>query len=633
MTVPITQVTVTASYLTPSGSAAVGTVSFAPDATVNTPGYLLATAVTVVLVDGALSVDLYSTDDPDWAAPGWTYRVHERINGARPRTYNIEVPSAAATLDLASVAPVVPVGEVTPYILATRIGAPLGVASLDADGQVPFSQLGNAPGGGGGAGDPSSTVTAETSYGASSNAGAASTYSRGDHTHGTPALGTSGSTAAAGNHTHSGTYDPAGTAASAVSAHAGASDPHGDRAFATSAVATHSAVATDVHGIADTSALALTSHNHTGTYQPLDTDLTTIAGLTATTDNMIQSVGSAWASRTPAQVKTALALNNLDNTSDAGKPVSTAQQTALDLKANLASPTFTGTPTLPTGTVATTQSAGNSTTAVATTAFVTTADNLKAPLASPTFTGTVAGITAAMVGAIASTLPDAKGDVLTATAADTPARLAVGANDTVLTADSSTATGLKWATPAGGSGTDYKVGAYPTTGRWYRAPSYGPVGANLTMVQNRLYLVPFRLAAGVTFDRIGADVATVGSAGAVIRLGIWASDAAGGLPGTLVLDAGTVQADTGTGSRAITISQALAAGVFWLGVVMQTASGVLLRATVEYDPLIPYFTGANAITGSEAAAAVYASGITGALASTPTLVDNDRGPLLSLRCA
>lgn len=68
--------------------------------------------------------------------------------------------------------------------------------------------------------------------------------------------------------------------------------------------------------------------------QPLDSDLTTIAGLTATTDNFIVSVASAWASRTPAQVKTTLALNNVDNTSDANKPVSTATQTALDLKAN-----------------------------------------------------------------------------------------------------------------------------------------------------------------------------------------------------------------------------------------------------------------------------------------------------------
>lgn len=63
--------------------------------------------------------------------------------------------------------------------------------------------------------------------------------------------------------------------------------------------------------------------------------------------------------------------------------------TADNLKANLASPTFTGTPTLPTGTIGVTQAAGNSTTALATTAFVTTADNLKAPLASPTFTGDV----------------------------------------------------------------------------------------------------------------------------------------------------------------------------------------------------------------------------------------------------
>jgi hypothetical protein len=44
-----------------------------------------------------------------------------------------------------------------------------------------------------------------------------------------------------------------------------------------------------------------------------------------------------------------------------------------------------------------------------------------------------------------------KGDIYAATAASTPARLAVGANDTVLTADSAEATGLKWATPVSGS--------------------------------------------------------------------------------------------------------------------------------------------------------------------------------------
>lgn len=52
--------------------------------------------------------------------------------------------------------------------------------------------------------------------------------------------------------------------------------------------------------------------------------------------------------------------------------------------------------------------------------------------------------------AIQNAIVDAKGDLISATGADTPARLAVGANDTVLTADSSTSTGLKWASPASG---------------------------------------------------------------------------------------------------------------------------------------------------------------------------------------
>lgn len=40
--------------------------------------------------------------------------------------------------------------------------------------------------------------------------------------------------------------------------------------------------------------------------------------------------------------KADVGLGNVDNTSDTNKPVSSAQQTALNLKANIASPTFTG---------------------------------------------------------------------------------------------------------------------------------------------------------------------------------------------------------------------------------------------------------------------------------------------------
>lgn len=54
--------------------------------------------------------------------------------------------------------------------------------------------------------------------------------------------------------------------------------------------------------------------------------------------------------------------------------------------------------------------------------------------------------------AIQNAIVDAKGDLIAATAADTPARLAVGTNGQILTADSTASTGLAWATPAAAGG-------------------------------------------------------------------------------------------------------------------------------------------------------------------------------------
>ena len=100
-------------------------------------------------------------------------------------------------------------------------------------------------------------------------------------------------------------------------------------------------------------------------------------------------------------------------------------------------------------------------------------------------------------GGIQPTIFDAKADLLTATAADTPARLAVGANDTVLTADSSTATGLKWATPAGGGAnwTLVNTGGTALTGAQTVTVS-GISGADKIMV----------LVSGASSDTAGTEI-------------------------------------------------------------------------------------------------------------------------------
>jgi len=110
-------------------------------------------------------------------------------------------------------------------------------------------------------------------------------------------------------------------------------------------------------------------------------------------------------------------LGNVDNTSDLNKPISTATQSALDLKANssdistkasLASPTFTGTVGGITKTMVGLNNVDNTSDlnkpiSVATQAVLDLKANSselpsKAPLESPTFTGTVGGITKTMVG-------------------------------------------------------------------------------------------------------------------------------------------------------------------------------------------------------------------------------------------
>jgi hypothetical protein len=112
----------------------------------------------------------------------------------------------------------------------------------------------------------------------------------------------------------------------------------------------HATDTTDIHGITNTADLVTTTilSNH-------NTDTSNVHGIT---DTLVLATLSGTQTLTNKTLVTPLGivkgdvgLGSVDNTSDLDKAVSTATQTALDLKANLASPTFTGTVTLPAGTI------------------------------------------------------------------------------------------------------------------------------------------------------------------------------------------------------------------------------------------------------------------------------------------
>lgn len=90
--------------------------------------------------------------------------------------------------------------------------------------------------------------------------------------------------------------------------------------------------------------------------------------------------------------------------------------------------------------------------------------------------------------AIQNAIVDAKGDLIGATAADTPARLAVGTNGQVLTADSTAATGLAWATPSSGGGmTSIASGSLPTGASTITLSSISGSYKNLQLVIRNQY--------------------------------------------------------------------------------------------------------------------------------------------------
>ena len=136
--------------------------------------------------------------------------------------------------------------------------------------------------------------------------------------------------------------------------------------------------------------------------------------------------------------KSDVGLANVDNTTDANKPVSTATQTALDFKAPLASPALTGTPTAPTA------APGTDTTQVATTAFVKAAADAAAAVANALTTDDVAEGTAQyFTDARARTAVDGTARSFTSVELNSVAKQVAATTGNIVTAAATTA--YSWA--------------------------------------------------------------------------------------------------------------------------------------------------------------------------------------------
>jgi hypothetical protein len=389
-------------------------------------------------------------------------------------------------------------GDLTPV----PVGADTEV--LTADSTDPEGVDWQPGGGGGGAGTPSNTVTAETSYGQASNAGAAAAYSRGDHTHGTPSL--AGSAPA--------TTLTIGQAAAVGVAATPARADH-VHPMASSGTPSTSAVGdAATQGAATTFARSDHTHGREGFAAPADSLVgdTQNAGVAATVARSDHR--HARESFGPVTAQTSF-----------GQPSSDGAATSV-----ARSDHTHGTPTAPAipgaGTTVVAETSYSQSTAVgAATTYAREDHSHGTPALGATASTAAPGNhthTAAGVGAIPASILDAKGDIVAATAADTPARLPVGSDGQFLRANSATGTGLEWDTV-----TASDVGADPA------GTAAAAVAAHVAAVDphgDRAYTDAQLAAAALVFDirKYGAAVNGTTDDSAAVTAAITAAVAAGG---------------------------------------------------------------------------------------------------------
>ena len=442
----VTTVVVAGTFITPEGTPSTGTVTFTPSRWLNNPGADVAipnSSVTKTLgTAGNFLVTLPVTDDADLEPGNWFYVVSENVDGVT-QSYDILLPGTAATNGTVFLADIAPAGQLGPEYASLR--GPAGAAATLTVGTT--SSVSNAG------------TAAVTNSGTSSAAILDFVLRDGP----TGAQGIQGIQGVQGD---TGTF-AVGTTTSVTNA----------------GTATVTNVGSSTAGTFDF-VLRDGPTGPTGPQGPTGTlDVGTVTSVSNAGTAVVTNVGSSSAGTFDFTLRDGPTGPQGATGTAATVTVGTIGTVAFPGPGTVINSGTSGAAVLDFILVTGPQGAIGDLTAVAPIRYVGSEFGLNVGVGLETAGttlavtyGTVAAAlgtttagtvdrsarqdhvhtlpTAADVGAVANALVNAKGDVVTATADNTPAVLTVGTNGFVLTADSVETTGLKWAAAASGADID-----------------------------------------------------------------------------------------------------------------------------------------------------------------------------------
>ncbi len=135
--------------------------------------------------------------------------------------------------------------------------------------------------------------------------------------------------------------------------------------------------------------------------------------------------------------------------------------------------------------------------------------------------------------------------------------------------------------------------AYFTPGyvsnNYYLASSVTASSTSNALGNGAVRVNPWIVTAPITVIRLFAEFTVAGDAASVYRIGIWNHDPATGKPSSLVLDAGTISTGGTPGVYEITVSQALSAGVYYLGGAVQGVTTTQPTMRINQTSVVPQY--------------------------------------------